>query len=124
MLAVAIKAERTSPVSVDLIKLHSQVSAQFDLDPIQVLKVVRERVAGQELHLSFDYNGLHFRGHKLLRTLHTHLHAQLSLANTLAQPTSKTNRSYHSSLGTSLRQCLVQSGSLKLSVCDTVEADF
>ncbi|USW51660.1 hypothetical protein Slin15195_G049790 [Septoria linicola] len=42
MLAVAIKAERTSPVSVDLIKLHSQVSAQFDLDPIQVLKVLSQ----------------------------------------------------------------------------------
>lgn len=78
MLAVVLKAERTSPVSVDLEKLYTQTNAQTDLTHLQLLQVVREGVAAEEMHLLFDYIGLHFRGYKILRTLHTHLQHQLT----------------------------------------------
>ena len=78
MSAVAVKAERTSPVSVDLEQLHARVASQPDLSPVQLLEVVREGIAAEELHLLFDYIGLHFRGYKLLRKLHTDLQSQLT----------------------------------------------
>lgn len=78
MLAIALKAERTSPVSMGLQKLYDQTLAQHNLSRLHNLRIVREGVAAEELHLLFDYIGLHFRGYKLLRTLHTDLHAQLA----------------------------------------------
>ncbi|KAM3417680.1 hypothetical protein BST61_g5916 [Cercospora zeina] len=78
MLSVAMKSRRTSLPGLDMKALLAQVTDQPDLTQIQVLQVVREGVAGEEHHLVFDYIGLHFRGYKLLRMLHTHLSGQLA----------------------------------------------
>ncbi|KAK4539981.1 hypothetical protein LTR36_009879 [Oleoguttula mirabilis] len=44
---------------------------------LQLLQAVREGVASSELHLLFDYFGLHQRGYKLLRDLQTHLQGDM-----------------------------------------------
>ncbi|EME82467.1 uncharacterized protein MYCFIDRAFT_88405 [Pseudocercospora fijiensis CIRAD86] len=77
MLAVATKAERVAPPSIDLQAFSKEVLAQQHFTAIQTLQIVRESVAGEELHLLFNYFDMHFRGWKLLGTLQTHLHAQM-----------------------------------------------
>lgn len=77
MLSVASKAERTSPAPDDLQMFTRQMLTQRQFTPLQLLRIVREGVAAEELHLLFDYISLHQRSLKLLRTLQTHLHADL-----------------------------------------------
>ncbi|KAF2172731.1 hypothetical protein M409DRAFT_49268 [Zasmidium cellare ATCC 36951] len=77
MLSVAAKAERTSNPSTDLQSLARELVTQKQYSPLQLLDIVREGVAGEELHLNFDYFGLHQRSWKMLRTLQAHLHADL-----------------------------------------------
>ncbi|KAK4501974.1 hypothetical protein PRZ48_007784 [Zasmidium cellare] len=77
MLSVASKAERTNQPSVDLQALSQDLATQKQYSPLQILDIVREGVAGEELHLIFDYFGLHQRCWKMLRTVQTHLHADL-----------------------------------------------
>lgn len=77
MLAVASKAERTSTPSVDLPSFTGELLAQKKYTPIQLLTIIREGLAGEELHLLFDYFSLHQRGCKLLRKLQTHVHERM-----------------------------------------------
>ena len=78
MLAVATKAERTSPPAVDTAELSRKMAAQKQLSILQPLQAVREGLASEELHLLFDYFGLHQRGCKLQRDLQTHLQGDLA----------------------------------------------
>lgn len=77
MLSVASKAERTSVPAVDLQAFTREMIVQRQYTPLQLLQIVREGVAAEEFHFLFDYFGFHQRGLKLLRTLQTHLHADL-----------------------------------------------
>ncbi|KAK5125541.1 hypothetical protein LTR85_000652 [Meristemomyces frigidus] len=72
MLAVASKAERTSWPSVDMAEFSRKMIVQRQYTTLQLLTAVREGVASEELHLLFDYFGLHQRSSRLLRDLQTH----------------------------------------------------
>jgi hypothetical protein len=52
-------------------------SQQQDLSPVQLLTCVREGVAAEEMHLLFDYFGVHERGITLLRGVRTAVHDDL-----------------------------------------------
>ncbi|WPG97910.1 Hypothetical protein R9X50_00069300 [Acrodontium crateriforme] len=77
MLAVATKAQRTSPPSIDLVEFSHQTAAQPNFSLTQLLIAVREGMIGEELHLKFDYFGLHQRGFELLKKLQNHLQDQM-----------------------------------------------
>ncbi|KAF7186234.1 hypothetical protein HII31_12476, partial [Pseudocercospora fuligena] len=74
MLAVASKAERTSTPSVELQAFSREMLLQKQFTPIQLLTIVREGVAAEELHLLFDYFAIHRKGYEILQTLQTRLH--------------------------------------------------
>ncbi|KXT03428.1 hypothetical protein AC578_1554 [Pseudocercospora eumusae] len=74
MLAVASKAERTSTPSVALRDLARESIFRKQLTPIELLTIVREGVAAEELHLLFDYFGMHQKGYEVLQALRTRLH--------------------------------------------------
>ena len=78
MIAVATRAARTTHPSVDLTTFSRKMVTQKQFTNIQLLTAVREGVAGEELHLLFDYFNLHQRGCKLLRDLQTHLQGDLA----------------------------------------------
>jgi hypothetical protein len=72
MMAVAKKSQRTSPPLTDIEQLVREMeSQQQDLSPVQLLTCVHEGVAAEEMHLNFDYFGLHERGITLLRDVRT-----------------------------------------------------
>lgn len=77
MVSVASKAERTSAPSVDMADFARTMLVQRQYSTLQLLTAVREGVAAEELHLVFDYMGLHQRCHKMLRQLQTHLQHDL-----------------------------------------------
>jgi hypothetical protein len=71
MMSVAKKAQRTCPPLTDIDQLVRETATQQDLSPVQLLTCVREGVAAEELHLLFDYFGVHERGITLLREVRT-----------------------------------------------------
>ncbi|KAK4569715.1 hypothetical protein LTR86_002683 [Recurvomyces mirabilis] len=77
MLAVATKTPPIGPTSIDVAELSTMMAAQKQFTTLQLLTAVREGIASEELHLKFDYIGLHLRNSKLLRKLQTHLHTDL-----------------------------------------------
>jgi hypothetical protein len=77
MMSVARKAQRTSPPLVDIDQLMREMDSQQELSPVQLLTCVREGVAAEELHLLFDYFGVHERGITLLRQVRTAFHDDL-----------------------------------------------
>jgi hypothetical protein len=78
MMAVAKKAQRTRPPLTDIEQLVREMeSQQQELSPVQLLTCVREGVAAEEMHLNFDYFGLHERGITLLRDVRTAVHDDL-----------------------------------------------
>ncbi|KXT09032.1 hypothetical protein AC579_2546 [Pseudocercospora musae] len=74
MLAVASKAERTSTPSVELQAFAREMLLQKQFTPTQLLTIVREGVAAEELHLLFDYHAIHRKGYEILQTLRIQLH--------------------------------------------------
>ena len=73
MLSVATKLERTSRPLVNLPDFSKDMKAQSEYSAIQLLQIVLEGVAAEELHLLFDYFGLNQRGCSLLFSLKTQL---------------------------------------------------
>jgi hypothetical protein len=78
MMAVAKKVQRTCPPLTDIEQLMREIeSQQQELSPVQLLTCVREGVAAEEMHLNFDYFGVHERGITLLRDVRTAVHEDL-----------------------------------------------
>jgi hypothetical protein len=77
MMFVAKKAQRTCPPLADIEQLMREIDAQQELSPVQLMTCVREGVAAEEMHLLFDYFGVHKRGITLLRQVRTALHDDL-----------------------------------------------
>ena len=79
MMGVAKKAQRTCPPLTDIEQLVREMESQQQyLSPVQLLTCVREGVAAEEMHLNFDYFGLHERGITLLRDVRTAVHEDLA----------------------------------------------
>ncbi|SMQ45358.1 unnamed protein product [Zymoseptoria tritici ST99CH_1A5] len=77
MLCVAAKAERTSNPSFDVLAFTRNTATQRHFTTLQILQAAREGVASEEMHLLFDYFGLHQRAYTLLDTLRRELDGEM-----------------------------------------------
>lgn len=77
MLCVAAKAERTSGPSFEVLAFTRNTATQRHFTTLQILQAVREGVASEEMHLLFDYFGLHQRAYTLLDTLRRELDGEM-----------------------------------------------
>lgn len=77
LAAIASKAQRMHAPLCNVEKLAEEVNSQPQLTPVQLLTCIQEGIAAEEMHLLFDYFGVHERGIKLLRELQTGLHEDM-----------------------------------------------
>jgi hypothetical protein len=78
MIAVATKAERVRPSSVDVTSFAREMITKKHFSNTELLSTVREGMAGEELHILFAYFRLHQRGLNLLCDLQTNLDAEFA----------------------------------------------
>lgn len=69
LVAIAKKAQRMHVPLCDVEQLAREVTSQPQMTLVKLLACVREGIAAEEMHLLFDYFGLHQRGIELLRKL-------------------------------------------------------
>lgn len=69
MSHMSTKRTRTSAMSEESFKFLGQMTAKRRYTTMQLLRIVREGVAAEEMHLLFDYIGLHDRVMRFLREI-------------------------------------------------------
>ena len=77
LVSIANKAQRMHEPLCNIEQLAGDVTSQPQLTPIQLLSCVQEGLAAEEMHLLFDYFGVHERGIELLRKLKDGLHEDM-----------------------------------------------
>jgi hypothetical protein len=77
LASIANKAQRMHAPLEDVEQLARDITSQPQMTPIQLLTYVQEGLAAEEVHLLFDYFGVHRRGIELLRELKDELDEDL-----------------------------------------------
>lgn len=77
LASIANKAQRMHVPLCNTEQLAAEITSQPQITPIQLLTCIQEGLAAEEMHLLFDYFGVHRRGIELLRKLKTGLHEDM-----------------------------------------------
>lgn len=77
MLSVALKSRRMSRPPIDLAEFSARMIEQRRYTVIELLRIIHEGLAAEELHLLFDYFLLDQRGTDFLKSVHKRLGPEL-----------------------------------------------